>query len=220
MGESEREAIWLRGVSDLQIEAFRIGYVGLSPPEGPSYPSNFAYWWKHHEEKVTDSFVLPLTNWVGEIRGLQFRPLDRNRKFYMDYFLDRTELTLFGLSQAAQSVWDTGEVVVVEGGFDLLPVQRAVPNVISTLTAKVSRQLVRSLKRLTKTVHMFYDNDEPGRDGTQKFIKYHAKDLEIRAWNYPTGVVMYGGKPVKDPGDLWETWGDDRLCRYIKTQMR
>lgn len=220
LGEFEREALWLRGVSDDQIDKYQIGYVGTRPPEGPAYTGTFLSWWKHHEEKVTDSFVLPLTNWLGEPKGLQFRPMDRDRKFYMDFFLDRSELVLFGLGQAAESVWDTGEVIVVEGGFDLLPLQRAAPNVISTLTAKVNRSLVRSLKRLTQTVHMFYDNDKAGRDGTQNFIKYHASEIEIRSWSYPTGVLTLDGKPVKDPGDLWEVWGDDRLASYVKTQLR
>jgi hypothetical protein len=219
LSEDVRETLCLRGVSDEQIDMYRIGYVGGDLPDSIGYPADFMKWWRGHQDKVTQSYFLPLTNWLGEVRGFQLRPVDRENKQYMDFFLDRAEPVLFGLREAAQAVWDTREVIIVEGAFDHLPVQRAAPNVISTLTANVSAPLVRSLKRFVDKVHVFYDNDKPGRDATEKFDLYHKSDFDINAWGYPIGVKLSNGKLVKDPGDLWEAWGDVRLAAYIKTQM-
>lgn len=220
MGPDAREDLWLRGVSDTQIDLYRIGYVGHGLPSGPEYPEDFLSWWVRHKERVVESFVFPLTNWLGETRGVQLRPVSRDRKNYMDFFLDRKEPVMFGLREAAQSVWDCGEVVIVEGTFDLLPVQRQVPNIISTLTAKVTPQLARSLTRFVSRVHMFYDDDKAGRDGTENYIKFYGSAVDTNVWQYPSGVVLSDGKRAKDPGDLWEALGDSKLAVYAKTQMR
>jgi DNA primase len=219
LGDDPREDLWLRGVSDSQIGLYRLGYVGHELPSGPVYPEDFISWWVRHKERVTESFVFPLTNWLGETRGLQLRPVSRDRKNYMDFFLDRKEPVMFGLREAAQAVWDSGEVLIVEGTFDLLPTQRQVPNIISTLTAKVTHQLARSLVRFVDKVHLFYDDDKGGRDGTANFVKFYGAELDTNVWQYPSGVVLSDGKRAKDPGDLWEAWGDSRLAAYTKMQM-
>jgi hypothetical protein len=118
LDESTREEFWLRGVSDQQIDLYRLGYIGLTPPSGVEYSEEFRRWWTRHKENLVESFVFPLTNWLGETRGLQLRPVLRERKHYMDFFLDRKEPVVFGLREAAQAVWDSGEVVIVEGYFD------------------------------------------------------------------------------------------------------
>jgi DNA primase len=215
-----QEELWLRGVSDSQIGLYRLGYIGNDLPSGPAYPDDFMSWWVRHKERVCESFVFPLTNWLGETRGIQLRPVSRDRKNYMDFFLDRAEPVMFGLREAAQAVWESGEVVIVEGTFDLLPLQRQVPNVISTLTAKVTSQLARSLARFVGKAHLFYDDDKGGRDGTENFVKFYGASIDTNVWVYPTGVVLADGKRVKDPGDLWEAWGDEKLASYVKTQMR
>jgi hypothetical protein len=76
------------------------------------------------------------------------------------------------------------------------------------------------MARFVDQVHLFYDDDKSGRDGTENFTKYHGSSVNVNVWQYPSGVVLSDGKKVKDPGDLWEAWGDVRLGNYIKTQMR
>src|SRR4051812_13467368 len=96
-----------RGASDSQIETFQLGYLNRELPAG--LPNHFLEW-ARGGEKLDDVFVLPLTNTLGEISGLQFRHVDRERAGYMDYFVDRKETVLFGLGQAVASMWATRSV--------------------------------------------------------------------------------------------------------------
>lgn len=209
-----REALWARGVSDEQIEAFKIGYLNQALPElATSYPDHFLKWSKDGK-KLVDGYVFPLTNFLGEIRGIQMRSVERGRQDYMDYFLDEGEPVYFGLGQAATSIWETEEILLVEGVFDFFPVQRVKPFTVSTLTAKVNETFARALKRLVQRVHLFYDDDRTGISGATNFEKEHGAAFTVRRVPYPRGVTLFG-KTVKDPGDLWEAWGDDRLRDHL-----
>lgn len=212
-----REALWSRGASDEQIAQFKVGYLdGDLPPA--EYPTPFLEW-SGNGRKLAGCFLFPLTNTLGEVRGFQFRPVDRTKKEYMDFFLNRAEPVFFGLGQAMPSIWTTGEAVLVEGAFDFFPAQRVHPGTISTLTAKVSDVLLRTLHRLVRRLFLFYDGDQLGRRVSEKFLKEHGPEFDVlRAITYPFGVTL-NGKPIKDPADLWEAWGDDRFNPYLKSQL-
>lgn len=93
-----REALWARGASDEQIETFQIGYIDQELPPA-EYPANFLAW-SGEGKKLADCYVFPLTNPLGEVRGLQLRSVERDRRDYMDFFVDRSEPVFFGLGQA------------------------------------------------------------------------------------------------------------------------
>lgn len=209
-----REAYWSRGADDNQIKLYRLGYIDRSLPE-VELPEDFLRW-SGHGEKLVDSYVFPLTNALGQIRGLQFRAVERSVRGYMDYFADDTEAILFGLGQAAQAMWTTGKVCLVEGTFDLFPIQRVSPDVVATLTAKVTLQFVRVVRRLCRRVYLSYDQDNTGRLGTSKFIRAYGKDFdEVVPIEYPQ-VTTIDGKVAKDPSEIWEAWGDERLSSHLR----
>jgi len=208
-----REALWARGVSDAQISLYNIGYLDRDLPDGPS--EHFVEWAKNGS-KLDDVFVLPLTNTLGEVKGFQFRHVDRERSGYMDYFLDRRESVLFGLGQAVTEMWATRSVYLVEGAFDLFPVQRTFPAVVATLTASPNTQLIRILRRLVQKVWVGYDMDAPGQRGAQEFKANYGDEFTVYIVAYPK-VKKADGKLIKDPGDLWEAWGDAQLGPFIKS---
>jgi DNA primase len=216
--ERVREALWARGVSESQIEVFRIGYMNRELPPA-AYPKEFLEW-SGDGRKLVDCYLLPLTNALGEILGFQFRSVDRGASGYMDFFLNRAEAIYLGLGSAMESVWRTETVLLVEGGFDFFPVQRFVPNSFPTLTAKVPESLLRTLKRLVRKFYLFYDADRIGQRVSETFVKNHGVEFEsVRLIEYPRGVTLPNGKPVKDPGELWEAWGDDRFGLFLQAQM-
>ncbi len=208
-----RENLWGRGVSDEQIEAFGIGYLDRALPE-IMLPEPFVRW---ASDKLDDCYVFPITNAIGEIRGLQFRHVERGRPGYMDFLLEQEEAVGFGLAQAMETVWVTEEAVLVEGVFDVLPLQRVIPSVVATLTARVTEPFVRLLRRLVRRVWIGYDNDPTGNRAYQKFLTQHGRDFDIRRLLYPKS--LFGGKAAKDPGDLWEAWGDTRLKQFLQSTM-
>jgi Toprim-like len=209
--ERERDALLGRGVSSGQIELYGLGHLDGELPEG--LPDDFAQW---AADKIDDVYLLPLTTTLGDVRGLQLRHVDRKKPGYQDYFDKpggRSEACLFGLGQAISHMWESGSVTLVEGAFDLFPIQRATPAVVSTLTAHVAAQLVRVLRRTVKRVHLCYDNDAGGEKGVRDFRKTHGREFEVYVVGYPTAI---NGAKVKDPGDLWEVWGDSQLIPYIQ----
>lgn len=211
------EALWSRGASPEQIIEFSLGYLNGVLPSG--MPTEFREW-SHDGAKLKDSYVLPLTNPLGAVSGFQFRSVEKSNKGYLDYFLVRDEPVLFGLGQAVPHMWGSDSVCVVEGAFDLFPVQRVLPYTVSTITAKVTDILLRWLFRLVRKVYLFYDADSTGRSACREFVREHQPDFEhLQVMEYPRGVTLPNGKLVKDPADLWEVWGDDLLGPYIRNQI-
>jgi DNA primase len=217
LDERVQEALWCRGVSPAQILEFKLGHLDGILPSG--VPPAFREW-AHDGSKLKDSYVLPLTNPLGVVSGFQFRSVTKSNKGYLDYFLVRDEPVLFGLGQAIPHIWSMDSVCVVEGAFDLFPVQRVLPYTISTITAKVTEDLLRWLFRLVRKVYLFYDADSTGRSACREFAREYHPDFDlVQVMEYPRGVTLSNGKPVKDPADLWEAWGDDLLGPYIRNQI-
>lgn len=219
LDERVRESLWERGASDDQIRLFSIGHVDGALPEGIEFPADFLKW-SSNGSKLEDAYLFPLTNPLGEVQGFQFRSVDRAKKDYMDFFLDKTSPTFFGLGPAMPHIWETETIGVVEGAFDLFPVQRVAPYFISTITAKIGESLLRLMKRVVRRAFLFYDADKIGVRVTEAFISNEATSFqEVRSLIYPTGVTLLSGDIPKDPGELWEAWGDAKLEPYLRSQL-
>lgn len=203
--ERVRDALHARGVSDEQIARYRLGYLSGGLPE--DVPDDFRGWARG---KIDDVFLLPLTNTLGEVRGFQVRAIGGGQSRYQTYLPDKREPCLFGLGEAVLAMWETRSVFIVEGAFDVFPIQRAFPAVVATLTARTSAGFARVLRRLVNRVWVGYDEDIPGRRGCSEFVRDHGRDFEVYIVSYPKLDT------VKDPGDLWEAWGDSRLVPWIQ----
>ncbi len=219
--EEVREALWTRGVSEAQIALFRVGYVeGRLPLDG--VPAAFSdHLWGG--KRVPHHVVFPITNLAGECRGFQFRSVVRGEKNFCDYLADEVGPDVFGAGQAAEAIFDAEEVWLVEGPYDLFPVQRVYPNVVATLTARMTLSMGRSMQRLVRLVHLVYDNDPPGRQAASRVVADHGGKFEVRDHRLPAlpipGKTRADGSldVTKDPGDLWELWGDARLVPYLQS---
>jgi DNA primase len=212
--EKAREALWARGVTDEQIDAYRIGYVDRVLPE-VDLPESFRKWCSVGD-RTEDSFILPLTNSLGDIRGVQLRHVERERSGYMTWFAVNDEPILFGLGQAMPYVWASKAIYLVEGAFDLFPVQRVFPGTVSTLTAHINEPLLRLLRRLTSRVVLGYDSDSAGRNSSAYHEKLLRNDFEVRTVTYPRVPMPELGKTSKDPSDLWEAWGETKFQAFLK----
>lgn len=211
----EREALWVRGVSDEQIEQYQIGYLNSSLPTA-DYPKHFLAWW--HEQAKDGVFVYPLTTTLGHIRGIQLRCVDPDRKGYTDYIADKEEPVLFGLAQAMKSVWESESICLVEGVHDLFPIQRHFPGVVSTLHAGIPGNFRRTLRRLIRQLYIAYDKDSAGLKASFEIAKEYGGQFDVRILKYPK--IPYRKRHVKDPCELWEVWGDKRLGVYLLDQLK
>ena len=216
-----REALYARGVTDEQIVAFRIGYLDRRLPD-LAYSQAFLNWSSHSNaapgSKLDDVFVLPLTNTLGQVKGFQFRHVERARGGYMDFIAEKGEAVLFGLDQAMPHIWKSRSVWLVEGAFDLFPVQRCYPPTVATLTNRVVTPLVRILRRLVDQIWVGYDMDKPGRDACARFAKHHGHEFGVGIVKYPQ-VTTLDGSVIKDPADLWEVWGDTQFASFVRATL-
>lgn len=210
--DREREVLYGRGVTDEQIALYKIGHVNRRLPDLTG-ADDFLKW--AHGVKLDDMFVLPLTTAYGAVKGFQFRHVERERKGYTDYFTTQDEPCLFGLAQAMPHVWETGGVLLVEGAFDLFPLQRHVPAVFATMTAKVTEPVLRLLRRLVRHVWLGYDMDKTGRKAGYEFLREHGSEFETTLISYPKIFKVGSKELIKDPGDLWEAWGDPQVREFI-----
>jgi len=217
LGDREREALWSRGVSDEQIELFRLGYLDGELPELPKGDEFIEKYQRTHW--LHDVFVLPLTNTLGQVKGLQLRHVDRERKGYSDFTPYEDEPILFGLAQAMPQVWETQSVWLVEGAFDLFPLQRVCPNVVPTLTNRLTEQFATLLRRLVTDIWLAWDMDPKGREAVWRAIREYRQDFEIHDVKFPRPLKLDGKGRVKDPSELWEVWGDARLGPYLQRQL-
>lgn len=218
LDERVQEALYARGVTDAQMALYQLGYMDRKLPE-LEYPKAFLDWC-YQGKKLDDVFVLPLTNAVGEIKGLQFRHVDQDKKGYMDFIPTKGEAILFGLGQAMAPAWESRRVMLVEGGFNLFPPQRYFPEVVATLTANVVESLVRVFRRIgVRDLWLAYDNDSTGRDSMVRLTKQYSKEFTVHVLNFPK-LPMINGKLTKDPSDLWELWGEQKFGEFIRPLIR
>jgi hypothetical protein len=212
--DSARESLWSRGVSDEQIGLYRIGHLSELPSQ-IDYPQTFLDVWRRGNRSSV--FVLPLTNTVGQVKGLQLRHSDKDVRGYSTFVLSPEEPVYFGLAQAMVAAWSSRSVWLVEGAFDVFPIQRVFPAVLSTMTADLSDTLARTLHRVVDEVYVGYDADPPGQRGVATIRKKHGKTFRVCAPQWPRVQRLDGKGPVKDPSDLWEAWGDERLGPFLRS---
>jgi hypothetical protein len=58
------------------------------------------------------------------------------------------------------------------------------------------------------------DNDEAGRASVKKFIDQNADKFEIIDMKMPK-LKDKNEKALKDPGEVWETVGDEKFVKYF-----
>ena len=217
LGDREREALWMRGVSDEQIDLYQLGYLDRELPDaegGEAFLEKYrgTHW-------LRDVFLLPLTNTLGQVKGLQLRHVEQGQKGYSDYSPHEDEPVLFGLAQAMPHVWKSGALWTVEGAFDLFPIQRVCPNVTATLTNRLTDQVARTLRRLVDDLWLAYDMDSKGREAVSRVFKQHGRDFKLHDVRFPRVMTLDGKGRVKDPAELWEVWGDAQLGPFLKRQL-
>lgn len=217
LGDREREALWMRGVSDEQIALYSLGYLERVNPAGTSEEFlEFCRKTLRASGFLEDVFVLPLTNVLGQVKGFQFRHVAEETRGYRTFYYERDESVYFGLGQAIPTIWETETAFVVEGAFDVFPVQRVFPNTFAALTLGTSEALARLLWLFTKVVWLGYDNDKDGKRACEDFkLRYDSLDVRFLT---PPRIKIAENKYTKDQNELWKVWGDERFREHLIRQ--
>lgn len=170
-----------------------------------------------HGEKLQGWFLWPLLSPRGKVLGFEGRKY--GEKLISRHLLPEAEWQPIwtGLTpETMQRIWAGGDVWVVEGIFDLLPMEWVVPArdvVLGSERARLTDKHIEFLRRFIRgpgqQVWLVYDNDEAGKKGMFGWVdetgkkRWGAKD-RLQRVKVPVGVRSYRGK---DPGDVWNHGG-------------
>lgn len=163
--------------------------------------------------RITNSIVLPLTTYSGTNVGFQVRSI--SEKSYDTFCLSkRPEGYFFGLGSSIHSIWSKRSVILVEGPFDHLIMDRLVSNsVVAITTSSPGKSQVNFIRRFADVVYCCLDNDKAGRDGFQSISRYLGGKNIIKL-EFPS--LKPGDKDV---GDFWRRVGDDKFRENFKCQV-
>ena len=173
-----------------------------------------------HGEQLEGRLICPFWSPRGAILGFEARRLDR--KDLSRYLLPEAawQPIFFGTRTAMPKIWAGAELWIVEGQFDIYPLEWVVPPenaILGAGRAKLTDKQVEFLCRFPpKMINMAFDTDEAGRKGTLGWAdaagKRHwgALDVLQRAGLPCRDWIYEGGK---DPGEIWDRGGVEGLKR-------
>ncbi len=199
-----------RGLTDDVITAHQIGWSSPSIEIG-ACSKEFADWFPRY---WFERLVFPIKNALGQPIGLVTRPLpspdpEQKRTYQQFYaYADDRYPYLYGLDQAIATIWETRQVVIVEGVFDYFAIRTVAPNTVAILTAGVPNGARRFFRRYVKRVWAVLDMDAPGRFGSYRLAGLvPPPETWPEGWQpgpptkpegYQVRIVSYEG--AKDPG--------------------
>lgn len=174
-------------------------------------------------EFLKGRLVCPCYSPRGEIIGFEARTwrMEDGKKI-TDFRLPQAAWNPFflGLSPGTMHrIWSGCDVWIVEGLFDMAPMERIIPSSdvsLATVRAKLSWAHAEFLRRYVRRgrVNLVYDRDETGRKQTDGWTDEHGKRrwgaLEVlqRVGVECRDIPYRGGK---DPGEIWDQGGEPAL---------
>lgn len=116
--------------------------------------------------------MFPIFDLSGQVVAFGGRVLDDSKPKYInspESPIYHKGAVLFGLYQARQAMRISGDVLVVEGYFDQLALQRAgFPQAVATCGTALTIEQVQQLKRYVQRVVLVFDQDNAGKQATFK----------------------------------------------------
>lgn len=149
--------------------------------------------------------VFPFWSVYGKLAGARGRCIGPDGLQHHDYTWNQVNNT--ALVWYNEPVLNQDEpIVIVEGQFDCLAVERCYPHVLSNLTAKPTLPKLKKLQQCSGVVLML-DNDKAGKEATEKYLEYlHKNGINVVVAELPDGI--------KDPDKLG-TEGIAEILEYL-----
>jgi DNA primase len=157
-----------------------------------------------HDSKLcsimNDRIIFPICNVSGNIVSFSGRkmpdadPEDAKYVNTRNSQIFRKSLSLFGFSQALESIIDKGYCIVVEGNIDVMSLwQSGIKNVVAPCGTALTLQQLHILKRVCNNIVLWFDDDEAGG---KALIKSYPMAVDI---GFKVGCMPE--QPWKDPDE-------------------
>lgn len=149
-------------------------------------------------DRFFDRVMFPLFDVIGNVVGFTGRAMGDAMPKYLntaDTDLFHKNRYIYGLYQAKQAIRDTGQIILVEGQFDLiLSHQAGVRQTVATSGTALTDDHLRILRRYADTLVIAFDGDNAGRKAAERAIGMAL------GHGFELGVVSIDNG--SDPGDV------------------
>ncbi len=156
------------------------GLVGRSKKSGRPY------------DRFRNRLMFPIHDPGGRLVGFGGRTLGDDKAKYVntsETVAFRKKHLLYGFHRARPEARKAGQIVLVEGYFDVLgAVASGVTNVVASMGTALTGQQVGLLERLAPVVVIGYDGDRAGNEACRKVLgPLLARGLVVRRARFPAG---------------------------------
>lgn len=217
-----------RGFDDELIKMFGIGYA---PDKSILYErfqkegytevvqvkSGLVLENERHYDRFRDRVMFPLYDEFGKVVGFSgrvYKAQDKNSKYMnspeSDIFIKGK--TLYNYHRAKEAVRQAGFVYINEGFMDVIAMHRAHhDNCIALMGTALTKDHLRMLKRMTRTIHLCLDGDMAGQAAAMK-----SSDL-LTSQGFEVKIVLL--PDGRDPDEILSTEGIEGLDAVLKDTL-
>ncbi len=137
-------------------------------------------------DRFRGRLVFPLKDSQNNVIGFSGRTLNKKKQSakYIntpETLLYKKRKTLFGINIAKDNIKKKGEVIIVEGEFDVItPFQHGIDNIVAIKGSALTKDQLLLIKRLTNKIILALDTDQAGVKAIEKgFEKSEKLDIEM-----------------------------------------
>lgn len=217
-----------RGFDDDLIKMFGIGYAPEKSilhehfqkegyTEVAQVKSGLVLENERHYDRFHDRVMFPLYDEFGKVVGFSgrvYKVQDKNSKYMnspeSDIFIKGK--TLYNYHRAKEAVRQAGFVYINEGFMDVIAMHRAHhDNCIALMGTALTKDHLRMLKRMTRTIHLCLDGDMAGQAAAMK-----SSDL-LTSQGFEVKIVLL--PDGRDPDEILSTEGIEVLDAVLKDTL-
>ena len=217
-----------RGFDDELIKMFGIGYAPDKSilhkrfqkegyTEVAQVKSGLVLENERHYDRFHDRVMFPLHDEFGKVVGFSgriYKVQDKNSKYMnspeSDIFIKGK--TLYNYHRAKVAVRQAGFVYINEGFMDVIAMHRAHhDNCIALMGTALTKDHLRMLKRMTRTIHLCLDGDMAGQAAAMK-----SSDL-LTSQGFEVKIVLL--PDGRDPDEILSTEGIEGLDAVLKDTL-
>ena len=156
-------------------------------------------------DKFRNRLMLPVIDLRGDVIGFTSRVMDGSAPKYLntpETAIFKKRSILYGLNYAKTSKREN--MILVEGNIDVITLHQAgFDNAVATMGTALTEEHARLLGRYTKELVLCYDNDDAGKDATQRAIALLKNaDFSVKVLQLPRRRTEDGELVKQDADDF------------------
>ena len=156
-------------------------------------------------DKFRNRLMLPVIDLRGDVIGFTSRVMDGSAPKYLntpETTIFKKRSILYGLNYAKSSKREN--MILVEGNIDVITLHQAgFDNAVATMGTALTEEHARLLSRYTKELVLCYDNDNAGKDATQRAIALLKNaDFSVKVLQLPRRKTEDGELVKQDADDF------------------